>query len=384
MLMGALPLPTTPDEMTPAWLTAALRAGGVLTRAEVSQAAWEIIGEEQGFTGVLARFRLEYVGMEGEEAASRSLVAKLPMAERSAPSTYRETQQRSLAALRAHYARCAREVRFYQEIAPISAVPAPRRYFGASDEAVGRVVLLLEEIRAARAGDALQGCAPQDAVLVLEAMAPFHAQWWRHPRLGSFDWMPRWAGDVQARQERYSAQVPLFLGRYGEQVPPFVQQIIEQLSTRYAAVLKRLDEAPATLIHADLHLDNILFNPPESVSPVAVLDWQGVSRGAAAVDFAQFVFGALSVEKRRAAEGELLRRYHALLVEQGVSGYTLAQFRDDCRLALLWQLAGTVGWLSSVNLGRLVGRERALVEAALGDGRLFAALEDYEAAVLLL
>ena len=61
--MGALPLPATPDEMTPAWLTAALREGGVLTWAEVSQAAWEIIGEERGFTGVLARLRLEYAGV---------------------------------------------------------------------------------------------------------------------------------------------------------------------------------------------------------------------------------------------------------------------------------------------------------------------------------
>ena len=43
---------------------------------------------------------------------------------------------------------------------------------------------------------------------------------------------------------------------------------------------------------------------------------------------------------------------------------------EDCRLALLWHLAGTAGWLAGVGPARLVGRERALVEAAVGDGRL--------------
>jgi aminoglycoside phosphotransferase (APT) family kinase protein len=382
MPMSALPLPATPDEITPVWLTAALREGGLLTGAAVSQASWEIIGEEQGFTGVVARIQLQYDGAGRGEVAPSSLIAKLPMAQRSTPSTYREAQQQSQAALRRHYERCVREVRFYEEIAPLSKVPAPRLYYGAGDEATGRVVLLLEDVRTARAGDVLLGCSVGEAALVFQAMAPFHARWWLHPRPGCFPWILRWAGDYQARQKRYNAQVPLFLERFEEQVPAFVRDLVNQLRFHYAAVLKKLDEAPATLIHADLHLDNILFHPPDIEPAITVLDWQGVSRGAAAVDFTQFAFGALSVDERRAA-GDLLRDYHALLVEQGVPGYTLPQFREHCRLALLWQLAGTVGWLSSVNLGQLAGRERALVEAALGDGRLLAALEDYAVGALL-
>jgi hypothetical protein len=70
-------------------------------------------------------------------------------------------------------------------------------------------------------------------------------------------------------------------------------------------------------------------------------------------------------------------------VNYGVAGYSFQQFLDNCRLALLWQLAGTVGWLSSADLDRLGGRELALVEAALGDGKLLAALQETNALAAL-
>lgn len=282
-----------------------------------------------------------------------------------------------------HYERGVREVRFYQQLAPLSHVPAPRLYYGAADEATGRTVLLLQDLSAARSGDVLQGCSPEEAEQILQALAPFHAHWWAQPRLKDFAWLPDWAGDPQARQERYNRQTGLFLQRFGQQLPPSIHEAIDRLRADYALVLTRLAEAPATLIHADLHLDNILFSPPDSDLPVTILDWQSISRGAAAIDVALFLFGSLSIEQRRAVGQELLARYHALLVAQGVSGYSLQQLLDDCRLALLWNLAGTVGWLSSVDLDHLVGRERALVEDALGDGKLIAALQDTDALAAL-
>ncbi len=291
------------------------------------------------------------------------------------------TARRKRAATRQHYERCAREARFYQEIGRSSPVPAPRFYYGAADDETGRVVLLLEDLVAARPGDVLRGCSPAEAALVLEAVAPIHARWWGRFDSGTLAWLPRWGADPSARQERYVGQVGPFLERFGHRLPPSFREAIDRLRTRYAAVLSALERAPATVIHADLHLDNVLFNPPGTLTPAVVLDWQSVSRGAAAVDVALFVFGSLAVEDRRMAEEGLLRRYHALLVEHGVGGYSLERLRDDCRSALLWQLAGTVGWLAGVDPDRLAGRERALVDAAIGDGRLVAALLDHAAHV---
>jgi aminoglycoside phosphotransferase (APT) family kinase protein len=380
---GPPPLPVGPEELTPAWLTGVLRGGGVVRQATVVSASWERIGEDRGFTGVLARVHLRYEGAGAGEDAPPSLVAKFPLASREAPSAYRDAQERDAAARRQHYERCAREVRFYREVAPLVPVPAPRAYYAAADEATGRVVLLLEDLRAARPGDVLEGCSAAESALVVEAIAPFHARAWAGSDLDALAWPPRWGGDPRARQERYNRQVGPFLRRFGPQVPAPVRDLLDGLRSGYAPVLAALAQAPATLIHADLHLDNLLFNPPSRVPPVVVLDWQGIARGAGAVDLALFLFGSLAVEERRAAERALLERYHARLVEHGVMGYTLDQLRDHCRLALLWHLAGVVGWLASADIDRLTGRERALVRAAVEDGRLFAALVDHDVAALL-
>jgi thiamine kinase-like enzyme len=381
--MRAFPLPATPEEVTPGWLTAVLQETSTIGRAKITQVAWERVGEGRGFTGTVARFHLHYASTPREEGVPSSLIAKFPTAPQDVPSAYRAAQPRTLAALQKHYERCAREVWFYQTIAPSGDVPTPRLYYGAADDAAGRVVLLLQDVHAVRAGDVLQGCSSAEVSLVLQAIAPLHARWWANPRLSDFSWLPQWVGDLRARQERYNQQVGPFLERFGQNLPAFVHEVINRLRFEYERVLTCLAEAPQTLIHADLHLDNILFSPPGSDSSVTVLDWQGICLGPAAVDFALFVFGSLTVEQRRAAEDDLLHAYHALLAACGVSAYSVQQLREDCRLALLWNLAGIVSWLGAVDFDHLIGRERALVDAALGNGRLIAALQDYDVVTIL-
>jgi aminoglycoside phosphotransferase (APT) family kinase protein len=381
--VSAWPLPALPEDITPAWLTAALRETGALNQAEIAQVTWERIGDGRGLTGILARLRLGYASPK--EAASRplSLIAKFPMASQGTLSTYRAAQQHDPAAFRRHYERCAREVWFYQTIAPFGDVPTPRCYYGAADEETGNVVLLLEDMQASRAGDVLQGCSVDEAAQVLHAIAPLHARWWVSAHLQTFSGLAQWVGDVHARQDRYTRQVGPFLARFGQQLPAAVQEVVDRLRFSYARVLTGLAEAPQTLIHADLHLDNLFFSPPGQMPPVTVLDWQSACLGPAAVDVALFLFGSLPVEPRRVAADALLQDYHRLLGARGVSGYSAQQVLDHCRLALLWQMAGTVGWLSAADLNTLQGRERALVEAALGDERLIAALQDYDVLTLL-
>lgn len=365
-------LPASPDDVTPAWLTAVLTDAGLLRQATVAAVDRRIIGAEHGFTGVTARLTPRYAGLARAEPAPVSLIAKFPTAE-----------QRDPAAARRHVERSAREVWFYRDIAPRRAVPVARMYFGAADEATERVVLLLQDFPEARQGDVLDGCSIDEAAFVLEAMARFHARWWGQIETAPFPWLPRWGGDHIARQERLVRQIGPFLERFGNQISPAVHELIERLRTCYADVLAVLDRAPATIIHADLHLDNILFNPPGSDPLAVILDWQSVSWGAAALDVATFLAGSLAVAVRRQSGDDLLRRYHATLTGHGVSGYPLDALRDDCRRALARQLAGTVGWLAGADLAHLPRRERAVTEAALSDGRLVSALIDFDVAAVL-
>jgi thiamine kinase-like enzyme len=373
-------LPSGPEEMNPEWFTTIFRENTILTDGAVVGLQTDIIGQDRGFTGVIVRVRLQYAG--SQEHAPSSVVVKIPTALRSTPSAYRASQEKDVAAARRYFERCAREVAFYQQVAPLSALPVPRLYYGAADDATGRVILVLEDLHTARMGDALHGCSCADATLVIEQLAHFHAQWWKHPRLDAFSWLPQWGGDAQVAQNRYIQCIDPFLQRFGPRVPQRVQEIIDALATSYGAIRERLRQAPATMIHADLHLDNVLFSPLGHGPGVTLIDWQSVARGRGAIDLALFLFGSCDSTTRRAVENDLLRRYHLLLIAGGVTEYDFPQLMEDCLLVLLWLLGAQVVWLGSLDMENLSGRELALVDASLTqDG--FTALLDHDAGSLL-
>ena len=247
----------------------------------------------------------------------------------------------------------AREEQFYREVG----APFAPRLLGVADG-----VLLLEDVRA-RQGDAFAGCSVEDAELVLECVARFHA---RHR--GGRDGFPRWGGKPQARQERLDAHADAFLKRHGADLPAAVIELVDPLRSHLASVIAELAASPPTLIHGDLHLDNVLFDTGER--PVVVLDWDRSCNGPAAWDVALFLCGSLSPGDRRPVEDELLGRCAAVV------DCSLEEFRRQCGLALAVQLAGLIAWLSREPREGSSPRERAMRESVIGDGRLVAALLD--------
>ena len=378
--MSQKPLPGGPEEITPEWLTAVFYEKTILTSGAVVSVQIDSIGQNFGFTGVIARVRLQYA--DCKESAPSSVVVKIPTARRETPSAYRASQEKDVAMARRYFERCAREVAFYQQVAPLSAIPVPRLYYGAADDATWRVILVIEDFQSARQGDALGGCTPQDAALVINRLAHFHAQWWNHPRLDEFSWLPLWGGDSNVAQKRYVQSVDAFLRRFGSRVPKRVREIIGALATSYGDIRARMKQLPVTMVHGDLHLDNILFSPLECNPGVTVIDWQSVARGRGIIDLALFLFGSLETTTRRAVEGDLLQRYHALLLAEGVTGYDYSQLREDCRLALLWLLGAKVVWLGSINMESLRGREQALVDASLTEDSFVALLDHHDGSLL--
>jgi aminoglycoside phosphotransferase (APT) family kinase protein len=211
---------------------------------------------------------------------------------------------------------------------------------------------------------------------VLRAIAPFHARHWRASAAG---WLLR-ERDPAARRAAFDAQASRFLELHGPAVPPDVRALVERLRSGLADAIARLSGGARTLVHWDLHLDNVLFDA-DSARPVIVLDWETVRVGSPAWDVALFLFGSLAVDDRRAAERELLDEYVELLGEHGVRDYDGARLLEDCRLALVVLLAAQVGWLAQPVPDR--DRERALRDAVLSEGRLVAALRDHDVASLV-
>ena len=372
-------VPESVEEISARWLTAALRLWSPAV-PDIVHVDWETVGEGFGLTGVVARLHVTYV--EPQVMLPSTIIVKLPTAEPRVASTYQARQSRH--ANEAYFARCARETRFYSDIAPLSPSLAPRCYMGVSSVRERSVMLLLEDIAGARQGDVLQGCSRDDAVAVLSAIAPFHARWWKgkadRPDVG--DWVPRWSEGADDRPARYQRQIAPFLQKWGMTIDPDIVRIVERLGNCYGVVLSRLAELPDTLIHADLHLDNVLFAPDETGRRAVILDWQSICWGPAVADVTQFVIGSLPPELRRSSGHDLIALYVECLAEYGIQ-QEIDSVYDDLRLMLLRMLAGTVSWLYSVDVTKDLGREHDLIVAALGDGRLVAALRDYEVASLV-
>ncbi len=206
----------------------------------------------------------------------------------------------------------AREVHFYRHLADRCGVRVPRAFAAEADPDRQRVVLVLEDL-AGRPGDVVDGCSLEDAEEIVVSMARMHGRWSNEAavlELRALTWLPWWGQGEEGvdaphrrRAERYRHRLGAFLRHFGEHVPQTLLEIMEDLVPRYEHVLASVASLPVTLIHADLHLDNVIFEPGEA----AIIDWQSVSLGPGSYDLARFL--SEGVREARDALNELIDLY---------------------------------------------------------------------------
>ena len=311
--MSAPPLLRHAADVTPEWLTDALRRAGVLgDGAVVSSFQMAPIG-----TGQMAdttRFTLTY---DEAGAGPACVVGKFASADDQSRGTG--------LALRAYEV----EVRFYRDVAARVGARVPTTYVAEVEPETGWFTLLMEDIAGAVQGDQIAACAPDVAAAVLEEMAGLHAPCWEAHDLAALEWLNRSTLESDGfLVALVSSLLPGFLERYADDMAPEHQEVCRLFAEHLPSYL-RLRSGPRTASHGDFRLDNLLFQPGDP-RPV-VVDWQTVGWAGASVDVAYFIGGCLSVEDRRANEQELLARYHDALCARGVRDYSLEQLRVDAR-----------------------------------------------------
>jgi hypothetical protein len=288
-----------PEDVTPEFLSAAL---GV----EVKGFTLQPVGTGQMADSV--RFTLEPAGM-----APPSVVLKFAAAN--------DTSRATGVALRSYEI----EVRFYQELAPTVGIRTPRCHHAAVDPATGWFTLVLEDVTPAVQGDQLTGCSADHAALAIEEAARLHAPRWGDPALLELEWFHK--GDAARSGTLMIVQglFPGFLERYAERLTAeqvgVAERMVAGLGNLFSAAT-----APLTVAHGDYRLDNMLFGSGGDAPPLAVVDWQTTTTGAALADVSYFLGAGLLRDDRRAHEHDLLREYHRALVAGGVEGYSW----DDC------------------------------------------------------
>jgi hypothetical protein len=347
------------EELTPEWLTAALRSGGGAAAPTVTSVRCERIGVGEGFAASLARVFPTY--QDRETDAPHTFIAKFA-------ATAGNTR-----ALLNEFDSYGREVLFYTEIGERAGVPIPRCYYGARDATSGDFVLLLEDLAPAESGDQILGATREQTATVVRHMAKLHARFRDSQGLRQTKWL--WVAAESARVvELYREGLALFRERVRDRHPLLVE-MAEQIDVilPYLPVELTPSTTGITLVHGDLRLGNTLYPGPAG-GRFALVDWQGVSAGRGAQDIANWLAQSLDINERRACEQEMLRLYHRTLTQNGVRRYFFWQLRFEYRLALL----GVLGGLASVgdHLEELTLRGEELL-AVLHD-RIEAALRDWK------
>ncbi|MFC5748323.1 phosphotransferase [Actinomadura rugatobispora] len=306
-----------PAEVTPAWLTEVLRAGGA--DVEVARLRFEPIGTGQ--TGASYRFHLDVRPERGGADARVPRTVVLKMA--AGPEKVRK---RLAPGYRS-------EVGFYRTFASSAAIRVPRCWSAEMSPDARSFTLVLEDAHPALPGRQTEGCTLAQATAAVRNLAGLHASFWNDERLdhGS-SWLRSLDASGMAIMAKMLAKATAaFVDRYRAELSP---EDVDTLHRTAGAVADwgRHTFTRRTLIHGDYRLDNLMFGPEDDVLAV---DWQTLEAGFPARDLAYFLSTALPPEIRRPHEEVLVGAYHERLVHHGVADYPAELCFDDYRRGML-------------------------------------------------
>ena len=311
------------DDVTPGFLTEVLRDRGWIGDAAVVDAPARTVGA--GLMGICARYEL-HLDREVPDAP-RSVVGKFAAQDATAREFMASSGYRN-------------ELCFYQHFATQVSIRAPRCAHAAIDDD-GWFTLVLEDCAPMEPGDQLRGCSVDQVEAAVLELVGLHAPRWDAPELGTHAcFADRASVAPELLVAGLQAVVPGFVDRYGAAFAPdevaFYERFGEAAGIWFAA-----RPTPRSLVHSDFRPDNLLFSR-EATPSVAVVDWQGFTRGCAMSDVSFLIGNALAPDVRRAEEERLVRTYHDALVDAGVSSYPFDECWSEYACSLLSALLTTI------------------------------------------
>lgn len=317
--------PVQPEQLTNEWLTTALSDAGALAAGRsVTGFSVTNVGAGIGLLGLVVRVSLEYDG-DSPAPGPDSVVIKFATPVEANRAVAMNTRMYE------------REVTFFNTVAPSVDVPMPKCYFAAVDTTTGENIVVLEDLKAYRAGDQVDGIGPDEAKLIIDAIVPLHATFWGKTDQPLLDnamridssYVETFPPSVDMTWENC---VKLFPHAIAADVLPEVGRYVEGLR----GVMKLMGQRTQTFVHGDVRLDNVMFGSGPDQHPVMLVDWQAVMVSNPAHDLSYMLTQSLDIEVRRAHEAELVEYYHSALLEHGVTDYSLEQCYDDYDVGILF------------------------------------------------
>jgi hypothetical protein len=317
--------PVQPEQLTSDWLTSALTNAGALSKdRRVTDFSVTNVGAGIGLLGLVVRVHLVYDG--GTPAAGpESIVVKFATPVEMNRAVAMNTRMYE------------REVTFFNSVAPSVDVPMPVCYFAAVDDETGQNIVALEDLKAYRAGDQVDGIGPDEARLIIDAIVPLHAAFWgRTDQELLADQMRIDTSYVEAFMPSVEATWQNGVTLFPHVIAPDVLPEVGRYVAHLRDVMRLMGARTQTVVHGDVRLDNVMFGEGADQHPVMLIDWQAVMVSNPAHDLSYLLSQSIDVDVRRAHEQELVEHYHAGLVSHGVTDYTLEQCFDDYDVGILF------------------------------------------------
>lgn len=365
--MPEMNVPMSVTELTPEWLTEALKASGALVSGSATLVEAQIIGEGVGMVGQLARLTISY--SPDANPLPQHMIAKLP-------SPY-EANRAQMQMFRYY----TREALFYREVAPQAGVRTPRCYWSAIDYENNLSALLLEDLGHLEVSDQIVGMTPEHAERAIKAVASLHAKWWASPELDALEWMDYGNGPVTMQAvPLFDYAWPIFLSNGFEKLlTPEQIALGTAVNKHFGTLLNDFGGDPRTICHTDFRSENMFFGEQGSDDDVVILDWQLTTRSGGPYDVAYLLAQSLTTQDRRKHENRLLALYHQCLVAGGVD-ITFNEIRDAYRIALMVCLIIPISVGGTIDMANERGRQLAETITE----RTFAAAMDQNCHALLI
>lgn len=254
---GSKSVPAVEAELTPEWL----RSSGVARQLELGDATFttQRIGADYGLASEIFRLRWQ------DDLPIRSVVAKLWPTNSSAGET---------------------EVHFYRTVGRQLGIRVPACFDAAVDPERQRGILVLEDLEDVVQGDVLEQAGMEKAEAIARTLAVMHVRWMNDPALFNNDWLQSVAV-WDPGEDWFASRRALFLRRFGDRLSEPGRMLLDRVARFQEVANARLANARQTLLHAELHLDNIVF---ESDAQPVLLDWAKCARGPLAVDLYELLF----------------------------------------------------------------------------------------------
>ncbi|HLM18964.1 MAG TPA: phosphotransferase [Acidimicrobiia bacterium] len=307
-----------PHDITPDWLTTALRA----TTPDAHVRAVEVEQIGTGQTGASFRLHLDAEAGPGGVLPS-TLVAKTAAGER-------EQRERVGPGYR-------NEVGFYTEFRDRVSIRTPRCWFAEISDDNCSFVLLLDDLAPARPGVQVDGCTVDQAADAIRNLAGLHAPLWNDPALpGRGDWLTTMTGPrAEFLGTVTQSAATVFIERYADQLGEDADTL--RRSAELTARWGTIDTGVLTLVHGDYRLDNLMF-PEEGDGAnggVVAVDWQTLVVAPPGRDLGYFLATSLHVDDRRAHQDALVGEYVDEIHRLGVVDFTVEQCNVEYRLGVL-------------------------------------------------